>query len=331
MTAPAADAPRHEPVMLAQAIEGLAVRPGGRYVDATVGLGGHAEAILEAAQPGGLLLGIDLDPHALAAVRERLARFGAAVVLAQGSYREIAALCEEHGFGHGSEGLGEGSDGVDGVLFDLGLSTLQLEAPGRGFSFQRDEPLDMRMDPAGDRSAADIVNGSSEQEIAQLIREYGEERRARAIARAIVARRPINTTGELVSAVEQAVGRGRKRQIHPATLTFQALRIAVNQEIDNLVVALPAARGLLAGAGSRLVVIAFHSLEDRVVKQYFRHESTDCICPPRTPICVCGHSATLRRVTKRVRRPTEEEVARNPRARSARLRVAESIVERAAA
>ena len=331
MTAPAADAPRHEPVMLAQAIEGLAVRPGGRYVDATVGLGGHAEAILEAAQPGGLLLGIDLDPHALAAVRERLARFGAAVVLAQGSYREIAALCEEHGFGHGSEGLGEGSDGVDGVLFDLGLSTLQLEAPGRGFSFQRDEPLDMRMDPAGDRSAADIVNGSSEQEIAQLIREYGEERRARAIARAIVARRPINTTGELVSAVEQAVGRGRKRQIHPATLTFQALRIAVNQEIDNLVVALPAARGLLAGAGSRLVVIAFHSLEDRVVKQYFRHESTDCICPPRTPVCVCGHSATLRRVTKRVRRPTEEEVARNPRARSARLRVAESIVERAAA
>ena len=328
MTAPTADGPRHEPVMLAQALEGLAVRPGGRYVDATVGLGGHAEAILEAAQPGGRLLGIDLDPQALAAARERLARFGAAVVLVRGNCREIAALCEAHGFG---QGFGQSSDGVDGVLFDLGVSTLQLEAPGRGFSFQRDEPLDMRMDPADDRSAAEIVNRSSERELAQLIREYGEERRARAIARAIVARRPIDTTGALVSAVEQAVGRGRKRQIHPATLTFQALRIAVNQELENLVVALPAARGLLAGAGSRLVVIAFHSLEDRVVKQYFRRESSDCICPPRTPVCICGHSATLRLVTKRVRRPSAEEVARNPRARSARLRVAESIVERAAA
>ena len=312
--------PQHEPVMLREAVEGLAVRPGGRYVDATVGPGGHAEAILEAASPGGRLLGIDLDPDALTAAGERLARFGDAGELVHGNYRDVAELCEQHRF-----------TPIDGVFFDLGVSSLQLEAPGRGFSFQRDEPLDMRMDPTNELSAAEIVNEYEEQELAKLIREYGEERRARAIARTIVARRPIRSTGELVSAVEQTVGKGRGRQIHPATLTFQALRIAVNQELNNLVVALPAARGLLGGAGSRLVIIAFHSLEDRTVKQYLRRESSDCICPPRLPICVCGHTATLRLVTKRVRRPGEAELARNHRARSARMRIAESIVEREAA
>ncbi len=313
-------APAHEPVMLSQAIEGLAVRPGGRYVDATIGPGGHARAILEAAGPGGRLLGIDADPHALTAAAERLRDFGDAVVLAQGNFRDIEALCEERRFLP-----------VDGVLFDLGVSSLQLDTPGRGFSFQRDEPLDMRMDPTGEVSAGEIVNGYEESELAKLIWEFGEERRSRAIARAVVARRPIRTTGELVSAIEQVVGRGRRRQIHPATLTFQALRIAVNQEIESLVVALPAARDLLGGAGSRMVVIAFHSLEDRAVKQYFRREASDCICPPRTPACTCGHSATLRLVTKRVRRPSAAEVERNPRARSTRMRVAESIVKREAA
>ena len=306
--------------MLHEAIEGLAVRPGGRYVDATIGPGGHAEAILEAAGPDGRLLGIDLDPDALALAGERLTRFGDAVVLARGNYREIAELCEAHGFVP-----------VDGVLFDLGMSTLQLEASGRGFSFAGDEPLDMRMDPAGELTAAAIVNSWEEQELAKLIRSYGEERRARAIARAIVARRPLRSTLHLVNAIEQAVGRGRERQIHPATLTFQALRVAVNQELDSLVVALPVARGLLDGVGSRIVVIAFHSLEDRIVKHYFRREASDCICPPRLPACVCDHTATLRLVTKRVRRPTADEVARNPRARSARMRVAESIAERPAA
>ena len=313
-------ASRHEPVMLHEAVEGLAVRAGGRYVDATVGLGGHAAAILEAAAPGGCLLGIDADPDALAGAAQRLGPFGDAVVLVQGNFRNIAALCAERDF-----------TAVDGVLFDLGVSSLQLELPGRGFSFQRDEPLDMRMDPAGDLTAAEIVNEYDEQELAELIRDFGEERRARRIARAIVERRPITTTGELVNAVEQAVGRGPKRQIHPATLTFQALRIAVNQELDSLVEALPAAHGLLAGVGARLVVIAFHSLEDRIVKEYFRRESTDCICPPRTPMCVCGHRATLRLVNRRVLRPADAEVARNPRARSARMRVAESTVEREAA
>ncbi|MSQ42313.1 MAG: 16S rRNA (cytosine(1402)-N(4))-methyltransferase RsmH [Dehalococcoidia bacterium] len=312
-------AARHEPVMLAEAVEGLNVRPGGRYVDATVGGGGHAAGILEAATTGGRLLGIDRDPQALAAARERLARYGDAVVLAQGNYSQIAALCHSHDFVP-----------VDGVLFDLGVSSLQLDTPGRGFSFQRDEALDMRMDRASGPSAAELVNSASEHELARLIREYGEEWRSRAIARAIVARRPLATTGDLVSAVEQAVGRDRGRRIHPATLTFQALRIAVNQELSHLVVALPAACGLLAGAGARVVVIAFHSLEDRVVKEYFRRESTDCLCPPSAPVCVCGHRASLRLVTRRVRKPSEEERARNPRARSARMRIAEAIARQAA-
>jgi 16S rRNA (cytosine1402-N4)-methyltransferase len=312
--------PRHEPVMLHEAIEGLNVRPGGIYVDATLGLGGHSEAMLEAAAPDGRVLGIDRDRDALAAASERLAPFGDALTTAHGSFSEIAEICEQSKF-----------QPVDGVLFDLGVSSMQLDSPGRGFSFQRDEPLDMRMDAPAGQTAADIVNEYEETDLAQLIWEFGEERRSRPIARAIVARRPIQTTGELVSAIEQAVGRGRARQIHPATLTFQALRIVVNQEMDNLVHALPAAHGLRDGAGSRIAVIAFHSLEDRIVKDYFRRESTDCICPPGLPICVCDHEATLRLINKRVRRPSAAEVARNPRARSARMRVVESVADRIAA
>ena len=319
MTANTAASPRHDPVMVAEVLDGLDVRPGGRYIDATVGLGGHAEAILGAAQPDGALLGIDLDPQALAIAGERLAPFGDAVVLVRGHHAEIAEIANEHGFEH-----------VSGVLFDLGVSSLQLDAPGRGFSFQRDEPLDMRMDPDAELTAEIIVNEYEEAELADLIRRYGEERRARAIARAIVARRPLRTTGDLVRAVEQAAGRGRERHHHPATLTFQALRIAVNQEMDFLANTLSAACSLLGGAGARIAVLAFHSLEDRVAKEHFRRESTQCICPPRTPICICGHVATLRRVTKRVRKPGADEVARNPRARSARLRVAEALGQAAA-
>ena len=314
MTVDTATAPRHDPVMVTEVLDGLDVRPGGRYIDATVGLGGHAEAILDAAQPDGALLGIDLDSHALAIAGERLAPFGDAVVLVQGHHSEIAEIAREHGF-----------EQVSGVLFDLGVSSLQLDAPGRGFSFQRDEPLDMRMDPNGELTAEDIVNEYEQAELADLIHQYGEERRARAIARAIVARRPLHTTGDLVRAVEQAVGRGRERHHHPATLTFQALRIVVNQEMDFLADTLSAACSLLGGAGARIAVLAFHSLEDRVAKQHFRRESSECICPPRTPICICGHVATLRLVTRRVRKPGADEIARNPRARSARLRVAEAL------
>lgn len=319
MTTPTYE-PRHEPVMLDEAITALNVRAGGRYVDATLGLGGHTAAILEAAQPDGRVLAIDRDAQAIEVAAQRLARFGDGALLVQGNFNDIAEIGARHGF-----------ESVDGVLFDLGVSSLQLDAPGRGFSFQRNEPLDMRMGADAAESAADIVNTYDEERLASVIWRYGEERRSRAIARSIVRSRPLHTTGELVNAIEQAVGRGRERQIHPATLTFQALRIAVNHELDSLEDSLEAARGLLAGVGSRLVVIAFHSLEDRIVKQYMLKESSTCVCPPRTPVCICGKVAHLNLVTRRPRQASEAEIARNPRARSARLRAAESIVEQVAA
>lgn len=306
--------PSHQPVMLREAIDGLAVHPGGCYVDATTGLGGHSAAIIEAALPEGRLLSIDRDPNAIIVATERLSPFGDAVVLARGEFADIAEIAAEHGF-----------EDLDGILFDIGVSSLQLEQPGRGFSFQRDEPLDMRMDPDAETSAADLVNRSEEQALASIIYQYGEERRSRRIARSIVERRPIRTTRELVDAIEAAVGRGRARDIHPATLTFQALRIAVNEELQQLDVALEAARQLLRAPGGRLVVISFHSLEDRRVKEFFRLHAKDCICPPRQPVCTCDHHATLREVTRRPLRASLDEVHANPRARSARLRVAERL------
>ena len=316
-------APQHEPVMLPEIVEALAVRPGGRYVDATLGLGGHSSAIVAAAQPGGRLLGIDRDPNAIRIAGERLSSYGDAVVIARGEFADIAPICDEHGF-----------HPVDGILFDLGVSSMQLDMPGRGFSFMRDEPLDMRMDPEGGMTAADIVNSYDEARLAALIWEYGEERNSRRIARAIVARRPLHTTAALANLVEGVArhapgGRGAER-IHPATRTFQALRIAVNGEIEQIERALVDAEGLL-GPGGRIAVISFHSLEDRAVKTFFRDRARDCVCPPRQPVCTCDHRATLREISRKVTRPTDDEVARNPRSRSARLRVAESIVDRAAA
>ncbi len=313
-------APQHEPVMLREAIDALALRPGGRYVDATVGLGGHTSAILAAIQPDGRVLGIDRDPNALEATRGRLASYGDALVLARGAFADIAPICTAHGFVP-----------VDGILFDLGVSSMQLDTPGRGFSFRRDEPLDMRMDPDGPTTAAEIVNTYDEGSLAGLIWDYGEERNSRRIAHAIVERRPIHTTAELARAVEAVAGRSRGDRIHPATRTFQALRIAVNDEVEQIETALQAAEGLLSGPGARIVVISFHSLEDRVVKQFFRDRARDCVCPPRQPICTCDHRATLREISRRVAKPTDDEVYRNPRSRSARLRVAESVVERQAA
>ncbi len=309
--------PRHEPVMLREALEGLAVHPGGRFIDATAGLGGHSAAIIEAALPQGRLLSIDRDPNAILVASQRLGAYGDAVVLARGEFADIGTIAADHGFAH--------ADGVDGILFDIGVSSLQLEQPGRGFSFQRDEPLDMRMDPDAETTAADLVNRTDEQSLASIIYEYGEEKRSRRIARAIVGRRPIRTTRELVAAIEAAVGRGRARDIHPATLTFQALRIAVNEELQQLDVALEAARQLLRNPGGRLVVISFHSLEDRRVKEFFRLHAKDCICPPRQPVCTCDHRATLREITRRPLRASLDEVTANPRARSARLRVAERL------
>ena len=306
----------HVPVMSAEVLDALQVRPGGRYVDCTLGGGGHAEAILERSQPGGTLLGIDASGKAVAAASDRLASFGDSFRAVTANFRDVGRICAEAGFRP-----------VNGVLLDLGLSSDQLQdAPG--FSFQRETPLDMRF---GDSplTADDIVNTYEEEEIADIIYRFGEDPASRRIARAIVASRPHRTTTDLAKAVEQAVGRRASVKTHPATRTFQALRIAVNQELDSLAAALPQAHGLL-GFGSRLAVISYHSLEDRIVKQYIARESRDCICPPGLPECRCGHRATLRAVTRGALKPALEEIARNPRARSARLRVAEAIVPMAA-
>ncbi len=307
------DEPGHVPVLLRETVDLLVTRPGARYIDGTTGLGGHAEAILEAGGPEARLLGIDADPDALVPARKRLARFGGRVRLVQGNFRDVGAIAAREGFVPAA-----------GVLFDLGVSSLQLGPRGRGFAFRWDQPLDMRMDPGLPASAADIVNSYTEQELADLIYRYGEERRSRAIARAIVRARPIATTMQLARVVEQAVG-GAGSRIHPATRTFQALRIAVNRELDALAAALGAAHDLLDAPGGRLEVISYHSLEDRIVKEFIRRESRDCICPPGLPACVCGHRATLRPVTRGAVIPSPAEVAANPRARSARLRVAERL------
>ena len=304
---------RHEPVMLREVIAGLDVRPGGRYVDCTVDGGGHAEAIMEAASPGGSLLGIDEDAEVLVLARERLGRFGDAFACVQANFRDLDRICRERGFAP-----------VNGILFDLGLSTHQLASETRGFSFRVEAPLDMRFGPAGRTTAATLVNETEEEELANLIWRFGEERLSRRIARAIVQGRPLRTTVDLAKAVEQAVGRRPGSQIHPATKTFQALRIAVNQELASLAEALPWAHGLL-GFGSRLVVISYHSLEDRIVKQYIQRESRDCVCPPGQPVCTCGHKATLRPISRGAVMPSREEIVMNPRSRSARLRVAERL------
>ncbi len=305
--------PGHEPVMLGEAVAMLAVRSGGRYVDCTVGGGGHASAVLDAGAPDGAVLGLDADPAALRLAAGRLARYGARVRLARANFRDIGEVCRKEGFVP-----------VNGILFDLGVSSQQLEDAGRGFSFrQPDAPLDMRFSPDQRRTAEEIVNTWSVDDLAAVLWRFGEERRSRRLARQIVAARPIRTVGQLAKVVEQVVGRARGR-IHPATKTFQALRIAVNEELDALDAALRQAPDLL-DFGARIVVISFHSLEDRVVKRFIRLESRNCVCPPDVPVCVCGHVARLRPVTRGPLVPTEVEIAANRRARSAKLRAAERI------
>ncbi len=301
----------HVPVLLDEVIAGLRVQPGGRYIDATVGGGGHASEILAASAPDGMLLGLDRDPGAPEVARDRLARFEGRWELVQTSFAHLREVAEAHGFIE-----------ADGILFDLGLSSLQLADAERGFSFMADGPLDMRFDPSSaGPTAADLVNTLSAEALADVLYEYGEERASRRIAGALIEARPLETTRELAEVIEGAVGRRRGR-LHPATLTFQALRIAVNDELEAVKAALPQAVGLLR-PGGRLAVIAFHSLEDRIVKRFVRRESKDCICPRELPICTCDHEASLRVITRKPLRPTKEEVVRNPRSRSARLRIAE--------
>ena len=302
--------PTHIPVLLNEVIESLAVKPGGRYIDCTVGGGGHAAAILERSYPGGQLLGIDADPSAIELAKARLEAYSDSTLLINENFTNLRDTCTRYGFFP-----------VHGILFDLGLSSLQLNGNGRGFSFQHDAPLDMRLNPSQKVTAADILNTYSETKLAHLIETYGEERRSRQIARSIVRERPIKTTLDLTRIVERAIRRPRGR-IHPATKTFQALRIAVNHELENLEAVLKQAVSLLGFEG-RLVVITYHSLEDRLVKQFMRQEAKGCICPPSTLTCVCGHKPSLKLINKKVITPAPSEVQRNPRSRSAKLRAAE--------
>lgn len=311
----------HQPVLYHEIIHALQPNQNGFYVDGTLGAGGHAWGILHASSPDGRLLGLDVDPQALELARKRLKPFGTRALIVRASY---TALTEELGC--------LGWDAVDGVLLDLGVSSMQLDTPERGFSFRSESPMDMRFDPESSTSAGDLVNRLSESDMAQLISRYGEERYARRIARAIVKARPLSTTSQLAKVIARAAGtRGRSarqprskggKRLHPATRTFQALRIAVNRELESLEAVLPQAVAALK-PGGRLAVISYHSLEDRIVKRFIVRESRNCLCPPRQPICTCEHQATINLVVRRPVRPGKSEIERNPRARSALLRVAE--------
>ena len=298
--------------MVQEVLTHLQVRSDGLYVDCTVGEGGHSLAILEAA-PRVRLLGIDLDEQALGVARRRLEAHLDRVTLVHGSFADLDTIAREHG-----------PSPADGVLFDLGLSSMQVETASRGFSFRQEARLDMRFDPSQSITADKIVNDYPERSLAEVIYLLGEEPRARRAARAIVRSRPIDTTTQLADVVARAVRRPGRSRTHPATRTFQAIRMAVNGELDNLGRGLERAVEIL-GAGARLVVISYHSLEDRLVKSTLRREASGCICPPGTPTCVCGHSARVSRVNRKVIKPAPDEVGANPRSRSARMRVAARI------
>jgi len=307
----------HVPVLLAAVLDGLNVgaRPDSLFIDGTLGAGGHTAAIL-AANPSARVLGFDRDAQALTLARERLTPYGERATLIHASHEQMGSLAPSLGFAQ-----------VDGILLDLGISSMQIDQADRGFAFRTDGPLDMRFDADSDYpTAADMVNTYEETELADILFNYGEETDSRRIARAIVAARPLSTTTQLADVIAKAVPHAphgsHKTRIHPATRSFQALRIAVNDELGAVERTLPIALDLLA-TGGRLAVISFHSLEDRIVKQYFKRESTDCLCPPRQPICTCGHVARIDLITRKPLSASDDEIAANPRSRSAQLRIAE--------
>jgi 16S rRNA (cytosine1402-N4)-methyltransferase len=306
----------HTPVLLQEVVEQLQPRRGGLYVDGTVGGGGHAAALLRASGPDGRLIGLDWDDEAISQARERLGEFEGRVQLVRANFAELERVL-----------MNLDVPAVDGVLFDLGVSARQFDEPMRGFSFVRPGPLDMRMDRQSPTTAREIILTASELELTRIFLEYGEERRARAIARAVIRERErggqFTTTTDLAQLVERVLG-PKRGKIHPATRVFQALRIAVNRELESLPAGLVAAVRALR-SGGRLAVISFHSLEDRIVKMFFREQSTGCVCPAGLPVCGCGRREVLRVVTRRPIVPSAEEIAINPRARSAKLRVAEKI------
>lgn len=308
----------HLPVMVEEVMTALSPVPGSFHVDATVGGGGHAVRILEAATPGGRLLGMDADPDALGRAKARLARFGERVTLRRSNFERLSEVAREAGF-----------DRVDGILLDLGLSSYQLADAERGFSFHSSGPLDMRFDTSRGTPAWEVLASSDEATLAHIFRRNGEEPHARRIAQAVVLERrrsPIRTADQLAGLIERVVpGRASaRRRIHPATRVFQALRIHVNRELEVLPVALEGALDLLRLDG-RLCVISYHSLEDRIVKRFMARERRGCVCPPEVPVCVCGRRPRLFPVGAQPQVPGPQEVARNPRARSARLRVARRI------
>ena len=311
----------HQPVMLNEVLRSLNLKPGGIYVDCTVGGGGHSREILKRISPEGMLVGLDKDPHALQRAKDCLAEFGGRTKLFHENFVNLPQVLKILRI-----------EEVDGLLYDLGVSSAQLDQPERGFSYLTDGPLDMRMDPASPVSAKDLVEKLSLGELADIFWRYGEERWAKRIATFIVAereRRNIETTGQLAEIIKKAIpARARRGGPHPARRSFQALRIAVNQELDVLSRSLKEAVSFLKREG-RICVISFHSLEDRIVKENFLKMSASCRCPPGLPVCVCGQKGSLRVITKRPLLPSLEEIKYNPRARSAKLRVAEKVCGRA--
>lgn len=307
----------HKPVLLQEVLSYVAIYPEGVYVDATVGLGGHAEAILEHTGPHSKLIGIDRDKEALEISRKRLERFGNRVHLIHGTFSELRKSITQAGFSK-----------VNAIFFDLGVSSLQLEHAERGFSFQKNGPLDMRMDRQQKVKAADIINALSEGELEKILKSHAQEKYARRIARRIVRERKerrIDSTADLVKVVESSVpGIYRKSAIHPAARTFQALRMEVNEEMKQLRETLNVVAESLLDEG-RMSVISFHSGEDRLVKEYIFNQSRGCTCPPHLPFCVCGKKPQMKRITKKPIRPDTREIEQNARARSARMRVAEKI------
>jgi len=304
--------PPHLPVLYQESINLLQPKNHGRYVDGTLGAGGHAAGILDSSRPDGQLLGLDIDDQAIKIAKIRLSEYGSRVIVKKGSYanltehlRIIEWPC------------------ADGIILDLGLSSMQLDTSDRGFSFIKDALLDMRFSKDQKRTAAKILNTWSEKSLTKVLWEFGEEPKSRQIAAGIIDQRPISTTHQLAAIVLNSY-KGKRGKVHPATRTFQALRIAVNEELDTLEKGLDEALKALC-KGGRLAVISFHSLEDRMVKQFFQRESRDCICPPEQPVCICGHKASVRLISKKAIIPSQEEVVKNPRARSAKLRVVEKL------
>lgn len=302
----------HIPVLYHEIINTLAPYSDGLYIDGTLGAGGHAFGVLDASSPHGKLLGLDLDAQALIIAHQHLSKFKDRVMIRQGSYVDMASFVKEVGWGF-----------VDGIILDLGVSSIQLDTKERGFSFLYDAPLDMRFDDQQSPTAADLVNSLEETELADIIWKYGEEKYSRKIARFICQNRPIETTLELANLIKKAYG-NHFSQIHPATRTFQAIRIAVNKELQAIESVLPQAINLLK-PGGKLAVISFHSLEDRIVKSTFRTESKDCLCPPEQLICTCKHVKSIKEINRKPIEAAQEEISKNPRARSAKLRIVEKL------